>query len=440
LDHNSVTQHPSIEYLYGLQYSGIKLGLDNIAVLCAHFGDPHKRFASVHVAGTNGKGSVCSFIASILRAAGYKTGLYTSPHLVDFTERIRVDGESMPVETLAAYTEELRPLIDSRQATFFEATTAIAFRYFADQGVDVAVVETGLGGRLDATNILAPEATVITSIDIDHCEFLGNTIPEIAFEKAGIIKRNTPLFFQTARPDARDVIAGTAAEKGAPYFELLSSHVRAVKVRDFDRMDVQLDPAAGQTQVRSPLVGRHQAYNLALAMMTARTLAERGWINITDEAIATGIASVRELSCLRGRMERLQIRPELVVDVCHNAAGVDALLRTWTLLRRPDCTHLIFGLQATKDCDAIAKVIARHKWKSVVVVRAKSSEAARTDVLQAALAREHVHSGVFDTVMPGVDAALTNADEGDSILLFGSHYVTGEYFYHRYGMKKNDQC
>ncbi|HLF14725.1 MAG TPA: Mur ligase family protein, partial [Bacteroidota bacterium] len=202
---------PSLRFLHGLQGSGIKAGLGNIRVLLLYLGRPERSFPSIHVAGTNGKGSTSAMIAAALTAAGFRTGLYTSPHLIDFTERIRIDGKKIPLRRVSAYTRRLRRTIRAAKATFFEATTAIAFQYFADEGVDVAVIETGLGGRWDSTNVVTPLVSVITSIGMEHREYLGNTLRKIAFEKAGIIKRGVPCVVGNIPVPAMDVIKNRAA-------------------------------------------------------------------------------------------------------------------------------------------------------------------------------------------------------------------------------------
>lgn len=205
-----------LSFLYSLQHFGIKMGLENIRALCAELGHPEQRFDSLHIAGTNGKGSTSACLASILRESGYRVGLYTSPHLVRFNERIRINGVMIPDVDLDRWTHQLQPTIESLRATFFEATTAIAFAWFAEQAVDVVVAETGLGGRLDATNVLTPVASLITSIGLDHTEFLGASLESIASEKAGIIKHGIPVFTTVDQPEALEVITNRAQEMQAP--------------------------------------------------------------------------------------------------------------------------------------------------------------------------------------------------------------------------------
>src|SRR4030042_2752009 len=222
----------TIDYLYSLEYSGIKLGLENVTRLLQFLGNPQKKWPAIHIAGTNGKGSIAAFIYTILREAGFKVGLYTSPHLVDFSERIRINEKKIPWETIVEYTRNLKNQIEKQQATFFEATTAVAFAYFADQPVDIAVIETGLGGRLDATNLVQPLVTIITSISKDHEQYLGTTLPQIAFEKAGIIKTGVPCFTIQQGSEILRVLQEKADEQKDPFFVVQpASHLR---IRDED--------------------------------------------------------------------------------------------------------------------------------------------------------------------------------------------------------------
>ncbi len=429
MDHRAVTPPPDVAWLYSLQQTGIKLGLENISALCADVGNPQRACPMVHVAGTNGKGSVSSLLAAILRNAGFSVGLYTSPHLVDFTERIRVDGEPMSLTALEELAEALRPRVEALGATFFEATTAMAFRHFADRGVDIAVIETGLGGRFDATNVVTPVVSIITSIDFDHMEFLGTTLEQIAMEKAGIIKPGVPVCFNAAAAGAREVILATARGRGCDAHELATHDVDALRIRDLDCMEVRFSERVCTTPVTTPLVGRHQASNLGLALLAAHRLAER-LPGIDATTVAAGVADVRRLAGLRGRLERLSIRPEVVVDVCHNPAGVEALVKTWTTLRRPDRTHLVLGLMGTKDAGGIMQVLARHRWKSLTAVEADTHGALAAEALATIARGSRMTMRPAGRVFEAVEAVIDNADEADAVLLFGSHYVVGEFLHH----------
>lgn len=412
--------HPEIAYLYGLQKAGIKLGLDNARALCAALGDPQDAFPIVHVAGTNGKGSTASFIAAALRAAGLRTGLYTSPHLVDFTERIRVDGAPVPVERVAALTARLRPEIEARRATFFEAVTAVALRCFADAGTEAVVLETGLGGRLDATNVVTPLLSVITTLGLDHAEYLGGTLHEIAFEKAGIIKPGRPCVTAPQPDEAMDTLRRVCAERGSPLTVAAEGTVRAL--RDFDRMEIDID-GGGFTV---GLAGRHQAVNAALAVAALARL-RASFPALDTPAARRGLADVRALSGLRGRLERLQPDPEIMADVAHNPQGIGALLDTWTRLRAPERTHLLFGVSRTKDAGAMCALFAAHRWASVTLVGSASPETATDADLAVTAASAGLPSSAGGRVADALHRAQAAAGEGESILLCGSHFVVGEY-------------
>ncbi len=350
----------TLRYLYGLQFRGMKFGLRNIRTLVNAAGHPERTFPSFHIAGTNGKGSTAAFLASVLTAAGYRTGLYTSPHLVHFSERIRIDGEPMPEARLVAYAEALRPSIEATRATFFEATTCIAFRYFADERVDIAVVETGLGGRLDATNILTPLVSIITNVDLEHQEYLGNTILSIAREKAGIVKPGAPVVTGTQGIARREV--QIAANRAG---------TRVVNVPDLVRVEhVSGGEFAPRISVRSRrwntgplslgLPGMHQEKNAGLALAALAVTQERGLFpGVTSRAVKRGLHAVTTLTGLRGRMERLNLTWGMVVlDVAHNPHAMrtltDSLMRDkWAL------AAAVVGILKDKDARSMLVVTVR---------------------------------------------------------------------------------
>ncbi|MBA3061021.1 MAG: bifunctional folylpolyglutamate synthase/dihydrofolate synthase, partial [Nitrospirae bacterium] len=257
----------AVNYLYGLQKHGIKLGLDNTAKLLFLSGNPQKHFSSIHIAGTNGKGSTSAMIASILQAAGFRTGLFTSPHLVSFTERIRVNNEEIREDEVVELTEEIRSTIEGSELnpTFFEFVTAMGFLYFKRKNIDWAVVETGMGGRLDATNVLLPEASVITSINYDHSEFLGNTLSAIAEEKAGIIKDGVPVITSAQEPSVMDVIKKKTEEKNASLFIYGRDFSAAIKTEDTSGSVFNYSGDSNFEDLVISLPGRHQVLNAALA-------------------------------------------------------------------------------------------------------------------------------------------------------------------------------
>jgi dihydrofolate synthase/folylpolyglutamate synthase len=327
--------------------TGIHWGLERTEELLAGVDDPHRRFRSVHIAGTNGKGSVAAFCEAALRAdrAGRRVGLYTSPHLISFAERIRIDGRPASDETILAAAQRLLPAIERTGATFFEAATAIAFLCFAEAGVDLAVVEVGLGGRLDATNVIDPIATAVTNIALEHTALLGNTIEEIAREKAGIFKRGVPAITGERNPAAVDVLRRRALEVGAP-FATLDERVTEVEARvETSGTRVRFHSAAwGERELQIPLPGEHQARNALLAAELLAVLPEPyrpSW-----DAVASGFAGVR----WPGRVQVETIRGTTwVFDVAHNPAGVDVLVACLDRMELPRPIVLVGGILADKE-------------------------------------------------------------------------------------------
>ncbi len=423
MDDHSLKYRETVDWLFNLQFFGIKLGLDNILSMAARWGNPHRAFPVIHVAGTNGKGSTASFIAAALSASGCRTGLYTSPHLVDFSERIRVNGVPISADAVVEYALALRPEVERLQATFFEATTLMAFKHFADCEVDVAVIETGMGGRLDATNIVVPECSVITGVSFDHTEFLGSSIEAIAFEKAGIIKSGVPVVSGAADEAAAHVIAARAMELGAPLHEERWSGQASWE--DFERM--RCDLPGFDTQVDIGLVGEHQARNAALALAALRVLQGRGFARLSDAAIRTGFRAVRRFTGLRGRLHCVAAEPELVVDVGHNPEGLRVMLEAFCAVRDPRRTHAVFGVMKSKDHAAMLGELAARHFASLTFVQASVHDAKPMDELLAAAAEQGLRASSAEGVVAGVEHALVKA-AGATVLLFGSHYVAGEYF------------
>lgn len=423
MDHSTLNYRDTIAWLYDLQFVGIKMGLDNIRSLMAFLGNPQSRYPVIHIAGTNGKGSTAAFIASALRAAGYRTGLYTSPHLVDFSERIRVDTVPIATERVLEYTRILRPEIERLQATFFEATTAMAFRHFADEQVDVAVVETGLGGRLDASNIVEPVLAIITSIGIDHTEYLGNTLASITAEKAGIIKHGVPCVTPNSIPEVLEQLQRHATMRNAA---LLHVDVpdSAPLLHDVDCME---SPMPGFSEpVNIGLVGAHQVENAATAVTALRFLAAHGFPALNDDAIAEGLARPRKGSGLRGRLERLHTQPELVIDVAHNPGGIDALLRCWSSLRDMKNTDLILGVLKSKDLLSILSIVPRFAPRSVTLVQVPSREARSLQDMLTIARDAGIPVEGADNVHACVRQRLQSANSAP-LLLFGSHYLVGAF-------------
>lgn len=332
-----------VRYLFPRLTGGIRWGLERTERILAAVGDPHRRFRSIHVGGTNGKGSVAASLDAVLRVAGHRTGLYTSPHLCSFRERIRIDGEPIGEAALLDAARRAWPEIDRQAPSFFEATTAMAFLAMAEAGVEVAVVEVGLGGRLDATNVIMPEASIVTNVALDHVQLLGDTLPAVAREKAGIFKPGVPAITAETDPEPLAVLAEVAAAVGAPLHVLRSADVR-IEAGGVNGTSFTVETPEGPRRLRTPLPGAHQAVNAALAARAALLLPPG--LRPPTSALASGLASVRWPGRLQ--VERIGSRT-WIFDVAHNVAGVQALAAALQALPIARPLVLLVGVLGDKD-------------------------------------------------------------------------------------------
>lgn len=433
-----MTYEESVQYLFSLgrelgsprQASATKFDLKNVTILSEHLGQPQREFQSVHVAGTNGKGSTSAMLESILRAAGLRTGLYTSPHLERINERIRLDGKEISDHEFAATFTRVRAGIEELLAaghlaahpTFFECVTAIAFLYFAGARADFAVCETGMGGRLDATNILLPEVAVITQIDFDHENYLGHSIEEIAAEKAGIIKPGARVVSAAEHLIARVVIRRRCAEQSAFLVEIEN----AFFLEDVTACDgaFSFTAISYDSGVRIPialkLAGRFQVRNALTALAAARMLAERG-APIDDEAIARGFAS----ATWPGRLERISDRPEIYVDGTHNPAGAREIAVFWEQFLAGRNIFLIYGAMRDKAVDEIAGLLFPRA--SAVIFTAPAQPRAISAPLLAEMTAHHARlAEVVPDPAQALARALELASPDDVIFVTGSLYLVGE--------------
>jgi dihydrofolate synthase / folylpolyglutamate synthase len=416
------TSYPqSVEFLYGLQKHGIKPGLEAIQALLDRLGRPERRYPSLHIGGTNGKGSTAAMTASMLQAAGYRVGLYTSPHLVDFRERILVNGAMIAEERVAALTGHIRALRGTpREPTFFEFTTAMAFQHFAESGVDVAVIEVGLGGRFDATNELAPVATAITNIALDHQEYLGGTLGEIAYEKAGIIKPGVPVVVGRASEEAMAVIARVAAERGAPLHRLHRDFRTAGESPAHFRYDGMRASYGG---LACPLAGRHQLDNAACALALLEAASERG-LPVPEGAVREGLRTVR----WGGRLETVESRPQIVLDGAHNpdAAAVVADYLADARRQRPGSrVILILGMMRDKDREGFLDHLL-PQVDEVVVTQAQGPRATPARELEASVKARGRAAHVSPDPADAMAFARRLAAPDDLILMTGSVMLVGE--------------
>ncbi len=403
----------SLDYLYGLQKFGIKLGLDNIKVLLARLGQPERSYGVIHVGGTNGKGSVSACLARILREAGYRVGLYTSPHLHSFTERIQVNGEAISETQVALLAEELRLLAGEVRATFFELTTAMALLYFQRQRVDFAVIEVGMGGRLDATNAIErPLVEVITSVCRDHTGHLGATLPEIAAEKGGIIKEGVPLVIGHQSPPALEVLLDMAQHRRAPVSLFGRDFTSRFDPAGFSYMssEIQLDG------LRPGLVGAHQHENLSLALAATEALRRQG-VFVTPDAMRTGVASV----CWPGRLEWWEGQRRVLLDGAHNEGGAGVLAAYLATLGGQGVRWVV-GIKGDKDpLSILAPVLplVTEMYCTIIPVEESVSPARLASLAEAADCPARVFSSCREALL----AALADCAEKDIVLVAGSLFL-----------------
>src|SRR6266851_3201598 len=433
-----MTYEESVQYLFSLgrelasprQASATKFDLKNIPIVCEHLGQPQRAFQSVHVAGTNGKGSTAAMLDSILRAAGLRTGLYTSPHLERINERIHIDGREISDAEFAAAFTRVREAIEQLLAaghlaahpTFFECVTAIAFAYFAAARADYAVCETGMGGRLDATNILLPEVAVITQIDFDHENYLGHSIEEIAAEKAGIIKPGARVVSAAEHLIARVVIRRRCAEQSAFLVEIENAcFLEDVVAHDgcFSFTAISYDSGV-RIPIALRLAGRFQVRNALTALAAARMLAERG-APIDDEAITRGFAA----TAWPGRLERISERPEIYVDGTHNPAGAREIAVFWEQFLPGRNIYLIYGAMRDKAVDEIAGLLF-PRASAVILTKPAQPRAISAPLLAEMTAHHARRAEVVPDPAQALGRALELASPEDVIFITGSLYLVGE--------------
>lgn len=421
-----MTYQAAIEFLFNslpvFQREGAsayKPGLGTSIALDDIFGNPHRKYATIHIAGTNGKGSTAHTLAAVLARAGYRTGLYTSPHIFDFRERIRVNGEKISEEAVVDFVTRWKGMDSVLTPSFFELTSTMAFEYFADQNVDVAVIETGLGGRLDSTNIISPVLSIITNISHDHTNLLGDTLEKIAFEKAGIIKSGVPVVIGEVLPETEPVFRAKAEEVKAPLY--VAAPVEA-KIEDGGSI---LYPSTPFGAVKGELSGACQVKNTATILCALLRLRELGF-NIPDEAVGIGFANVCEDTGLMGRWTVLRNKPLTVCDTGHNIGGWEYIASQLSS-RKEGRVHLIVGFVNDKDISAILAKIAsigvdkRLYFSSPSVPRGLKAEA-----LSCKAAEFGMEGEVIDDVNLALAKATAEASDNDLILIAGSNFLIAD--------------
>ncbi|AVM58549.1 dihydrofolate synthase [Bacteroides heparinolyticus] len=384
--------------------SAYKEGLENTLALDEHFGHPHRKFRTIHVAGTNGKGSCSHTIAAILQEAGYSVGLYTSPHLVDFRERIRVNGQPIPEEYVIRFVEEERCFFEPLHPSFFELTTAMAFRYFADVEIDVAVIEVGLGGRLDCTNIIHPDLCIITNISLDHTQFLGNTLPQIAREKAGIIKSDIPVVIGETTPETKAVFQKRAGEVNAPiYFAEENGR------EDYPGIEYELK-------------GLYQKKN-SRTILTALPLLKEAGYRLDEQSVRRGFAHVTELTGLMGRWQKLQNHPILICDTGHNVGGITYIVEQLKQQAFHNL-HIIIGMVNDKDIQGVLALLPEDAI--YYFTQASVKRALPANDLQKLAESAGLKGNCYPDVPSAVRAAQEKSLPEDFIFVGGSSFIVAD--------------
>jgi dihydrofolate synthase / folylpolyglutamate synthase len=414
----------TLEHLYRLERFGIKLGLDNIRRLLSLLGDPHRGLKVLHVTGTNGKGSVCAYAASVLRASAYRVGLYTSPHLVRFNERIRVDGVPIADDDVLRLWAGMQPAIQAMTAaraidhpTFFEVTTAMALQYFREQSVDVAVIEVGMGGRMDATNIVDGLVSVVTRVDLEHTEHLGKTVDRIAREKSGIIKPGSRAV--TIAQEALPVIEARCREVHAPLL-VVGRDVQAERgAHDLRGQDLVVRGPFGEIEVRTPLLGRFQAENAAIAVAALAELRSTGF-TIPDRAIREGVRATR----WPARFDRVREVPSVLVDGAHNRPAAAALAEAFVDVFPGRKASLVVGILNDKDLQGMAAALGPLASR-VYAGRPKTPRAYEAEEVAAAF-RPYAEAIALPSIRDAIDAAIRATGSEQIILITGSIYTAGE--------------
>jgi dihydrofolate synthase/folylpolyglutamate synthase len=401
-----------------------KKDLANTKQLCESLNNPQTKFKSIHIAGTNGKGSVSHMLAAILQTAGYKTGLYTSPHLKDFRERIKINGEMCSKDFIVKFTEMMIPQIEALQPSFFEITVAMAFEYFVEEKVDIAVIETGLGGRLDSTNIIAPELSVITNISYDHMNILGDTLEKIAYEKAGIIKKNVPAVIGEAINETIPVFKASAKEKNAPLIFAQDNFY----VQDFgyDHNYLKVEVVAKRKDAHHTyqldLPGLYQTKNLITVLESIHQLQLKNQ-KIKDSDIETGLKHVKRLTGLHGRWEKIKDDPAVIVDVAHNMDGIKQLTEQIELLSF-NHLHMIIGFVKDKDVKNMLSILP--KTATYYFTKAQLPRALDENDLSLMAKQTGLEGKAFENVNIALNEALTHAGKEDLVLICGSVFLVGE--------------
>ena len=415
-----------VQWMFNLERFGIKLGLDNMTEFLSRIGDPHRDFRSIHVTGTNGKGSVCAFLASMLAQGGYRVGLYTSPHLVDFRERVRVNGSMISQEDVVRIGGELRSAMETmaqesseKQLTFFEFTTGLAFKHFSEMNVDVAVVEVGMGGRLDATNVITPEVAGITRVGLEHTAYLGRTTLEIAREKAGIIKTRIPVVSCERSPEIVSLFKSICGKREAE-LRLVNEDFRVENRTQTDRGSRFDFVGVGRLEgLQIPLIGDHQIENAAMAVAMTELLSRKGF-DLSEETIRTGLAETE----WKGRLEIWSTNPLVILDGSHNPEGVETAVRALKARKMVPLTYIVACMD-DKDATGIIRALSTTAARLIVTQVDIRRSMSAADLMEVAAVVSSGDIEMCADIGDALDRAMAEV-RGEGVCVIGSFYLVGE--------------
>lgn len=408
---------PVFEHVGAVAY---KEGLQNTLALDKHFNHPHTNFKTIHIAGTNGKGSCSHSLASILQEAGYKVGLYTSPHLVDFRERIRVNGQCISKERVVKFVKDERKFFEPLHPSFFELTTALAFKYFDEQKVDIAIIEVGLGGRLDCTNIISPILSIITNISFDHTQFLGDTLAKIAAEKAGIIKKSVPVIIGEANEETRPVFQSKANEVNS---DIVFAEDNAIVTSSSSIVDGgRRYNLSNNSTLVGELSGDYQERNMNTILCACNILKQMNIIK-NDDIIAKGLTNICKNTGLLGRWQTIQNNPTVVCDTGHNVGGWNYLAPQ---IKRQQCNQLriVFGMVDDKDINSVMYLLPKNAiyyW-----TQAESKRAIKAERVAEIAIKHDLRGEIFDNVEVAYTKALQDSNKDDFVFVGGSSYIVAD--------------
>lgn len=415
------TQLPMFSKLGSKAY---KADLSNTILLCNKLHNPQLQFPTVHIAGTNGKGSVSHTLAAILQTAGYKTGLYTSPHLKDFRERIKINGVMCSKDFVVQFTNTMKNFIEQHHPSFFEITVAMAFEYFAQEKVDIAIIETGLGGRLDSTNIITPQLSVITNISLDHIQILGETLELIASEKAGIIKQNTPVVIGETLPETKNVFEQKANTVNAPivFAEQENKVINLFYNHELLAIEIENNFNKQRTKYNLDLTGIYQTKNIITVLSAVHQLQKIGW-KINEEHLHQALQNVKKITGLQGRWQLLKTSPTVIADVAHNEAGIKQVLHQLKNISYKHL-HIVVGMVKDKDVNKVLDLLPQQA--TYYFTQAQIPRALPVEELQKLANTKNLMGNNFENVNRAIDAATNSAQKNDLILAIGSVFLIGE--------------